>query len=107
MFFSFDGAIIWVRFEKRIHRIEGEDDRPATGSRRPYGGRFCHFLRPGCGVPARPATIGSASAWRLDAVLRVSAQSMQSVDGFRLPLGASGGTASAGMTAVFIAGCKI
>ena len=80
MFFSFDGAIIWVRFEKRIHRIEGEDDRPATGSRRPYGGRFCHFRRPGCGAPAGPATTGSASAWRLDAVLRVSAQSMHSAD---------------------------
>jgi len=70
------GAIIWVRFVKRATGIEGEDDHPAAGSRRPYGGRFCHIRRPGCGVPARPAMIRSIRAWRLDAALGLSVQSV-------------------------------
>ena len=45
LFSVLTGAIIWVRFEKQTPMIEGEEDRPATGSHRPRRGRFCH-LRP-------------------------------------------------------------
>ena len=107
MFSVLTGAIIWVRFEKQTPMIEGEEDRPAAGSRRPRRGRFCHLRPPGCGVPAGPATISSTTASRFAAALGLSVQSVQSVDCIRLPLGTSGGTPLAGMAAVFIAGRKI
>ena len=104
MFLVLAGPVIWVCFEKQTHMIEGENDRPATGSRRPRGRRFRHFRRPGCGVPATPATICFTRVRRRDAA---SGLSVQSVDCIRPPFEAVGGTAPACMTAVFIAGWNI
>ena len=103
MFSVLTGAIIWVRFEEQADMIDGENEGPATGSRRPREGRFRHLRRPGCGVPARPVTI-SNRVRRLDAAPGVSVQSM---DCLRLPLWASGGIPAARITDGLITKWKI
>ena len=106
MFSVLTGAIIWVRFEKHTPMTEGEDEGPATVRfvalgrgqgevRSPYP-KAIHGLhglhgkgRDGVGPPRSEPIHGLHGP----------------VPGVRRPL--PGGTASGGLTAVFITGCKV